>query len=212
MRFATLCVHFPLAQRRKPTTQSHLDTTNCNVMCNSLNALPPSAAPQAYHPKPPMCVYFRINSHKPLRNRPEAQRANRNLYFWVLFSTNLYFWALVSGNLYFWTLFFTNPYFWALFSRNPYFWPPASRQKRNFTCMPRTGHTQSPQRAAQSQPETSFHLNSAHWTHTISADLGRPRSPRNAISPAFRALDTHDLQRGSHFDWPRRCHLRPIEQ
>ena len=27
MRFATLCMHFPLAQRRKPTTQSHPDTT-----------------------------------------------------------------------------------------------------------------------------------------------------------------------------------------
>ena len=27
MRFAILCMHFPLAQRRKPTTQSHFDTT-----------------------------------------------------------------------------------------------------------------------------------------------------------------------------------------
>ena len=39
MRFATLWMHFPLAHRRKPTS-------------NSLNALPPSTAPQTYHPKP----------------------------------------------------------------------------------------------------------------------------------------------------------------
>ena len=72
--------HFPLAQRRKPTTQSHLETTitmrfatprmhfplaqrrhhrasaawnhHYNAIRNTLHALPPSTAPQTHHPKP----------------------------------------------------------------------------------------------------------------------------------------------------------------
>ena len=67
-------------------------------------------------------------------------------------------------------------------------------QKRNFTCIPRTRHARSPQRVALRNQKTQFHLHSAHSTRTISAE-GCTSKSKTAISPAFRALDTHDLRR-----------------
>ena len=71
-------------------------------------------------------------------------------------------------------------------------------QNRNFTCIPRTRHARSPQRVALRNPKTQFHLHSTHSTRTISAE-GCTSKSKNAISPAFRALDTHDLRRGFTF-------------
>ena len=71
-------------------------------------------------------------------------------------------------------------------------------QKRNFTCIPRTRHARSPQRVALRNQKTQFHLHSAHSTRTISAE-GCTSKSKTAISPAFRALDTHDLPRGFTF-------------
>ena len=71
-------------------------------------------------------------------------------------------------------------------------------RNRNFTCIPRTRHARSPQRVALRNPKTQFHLHSAHSTRTISAE-GCTSKSKNAISPAFRALDTHDLRRGFTF-------------
>ena len=71
-------------------------------------------------------------------------------------------------------------------------------RNRNFTCIPRTRHARSPQRVALRNPKSQFHLHSAHSTRTISAE-GCTSKSKNAISPAFRALDTHDLRRGFTF-------------
>ena len=49
--------------------------------------------------------------------------------------------------------------------------------------------------AARDPPETQFHLHSAPSTRSISAE-GCPHSPRNSVSPSFRAFDTLDLRRG----------------
>ena len=73
----------------------------------------------------------------------------------------------------------------------------------NFTCVPRFRHARSPQRVALRNPKSQFHLHSAHSTRTISAE-GCTWKPKNAISPAFRALDTHDLRRGLHFEIQKR--------
>ena len=72
-------------------------------------------------------------------------------------------------------------------------------RNRNFTCIPRTRHARSPQKVALRNPKSQFHLHSAHSTRTISAE-GCTSKSKNAISPAFRALDTHDLRRGLHFE------------
>ena len=69
---------------------------------------------------------------------------------------------------------------------------------RNFTCIPRTWHARSPQRFALRNQKKQFHLHSAHSTRTISAE-GCTSKSKNTISPAFRALDTHDLRRGFTF-------------
>ena len=76
-------------------------------------------------------------------------------------------------------------------------------RNRNFTCIPRTRHARSPQRVALRNPKSQFHLHSAHSTRTISAD-GCTSKSEIAISPAFRALDTHDLRRGLHFEIQKR--------
>ena len=96
-------------------------------------------------------------------------------------------------------------------------------RNRNFTSISRDGHARSPQRVALRNPKSQFHLHSAHSTRTISAEgctskskkrnftciprtrHARPqrvalRNQKNGISPAFRALDTHDLAEGSHFE------------
>ena len=62
-------------------------------------------------------------------------------------------------------------------------------RNRNFTSISRDGHARSPQRVALRNPKSQFHLHSAHSTRTISAE-GCTSKPKNAISPAFRALDT----------------------
>ena len=71
-------------------------------------------------------------------------------------------------------------------------------RNRNFICIPRTRHARSPQRVPLRTPKSQFHLHSAHSTRTISAE-GCTSKSKNAISPAFRALDTHDLRRGFTF-------------
>ena len=76
-------------------------------------------------------------------------------------------------------------------------------RNRNFTCIPRTRHARSPQKVALRNPKSQFHLHSAHSTRTISAE-GCTSKSKNAISPAFRALDTHDLRRGLHFEIQKR--------
>ena len=76
-------------------------------------------------------------------------------------------------------------------------------RNRNFTSISRDGHARSPQRVALRNPKSQFHLHSAHLTRTISAE-GCTSKSKNAISPAFRALDTHDLRRGLHFEIQKR--------
>ena len=71
-------------------------------------------------------------------------------------------------------------------------------RNRNFTSISRDGHARSPQRVALRNPKSQFHLHSAHLTRTISAE-GCASKSEIAISPAFRALDTHDLRRGLQF-------------
>ena len=71
-------------------------------------------------------------------------------------------------------------------------------RNRNFTRIPRTWHARSPQRVALRNPNSQFHLHSVHSTRTISTE-GYTSKSKNAISPAFRALDTHDLRRGFIF-------------
>ena len=77
--------------------------------------------------------------------------------------------------------------------------PRTSYRNRNFTSISRDGHALSPQRVALRNRKSQFHLHSAHLTRTISAE-GCTSKPKKAISPAFRALDTHDLRRGLHFE------------
>ena len=74
---------------------------------------------------------------------------------------------------------------------------------RALACISRTRHARSPQRVARTPDESRSHLHFAHSTRTISAD-GRAHMGRIALSPAFRALDTHDLRRGLRADWTNR--------
>ena len=71
-------------------------------------------------------------------------------------------------------------------------------RNRNFTRIPRTWHARSPQRVALRNQKSQLYLHSAHSTRTISAE-GCTLKSKNAISLAFRALDTHDLRRGFTF-------------
>ena len=66
---------------------------------------------------------------------------------------------------------------------------------RALACISRTRHVRSPQRVARAAGESHSRLHFAHSTRTISAE-GCARSRQIALSPAFRALDTHDLRRG----------------
>ena len=95
-------------------------------------------------------------------------------------------------------------------------------QKRNLTCIWRLRHARSPQRVARDRIITQSHLHFAPSARTISAEgCARPDKTqshlhfapstctisaegcagpnKNAISPAFRAFDTHDLRRGLTF-------------
>ena len=66
---------------------------------------------------------------------------------------------------------------------------------RTLACISRTRHARSPQRVARGPDKSHFRLHFAHSTRTISAE-GCARTGQIALSPAFRALDTHDLRRG----------------
>ena len=74
----------------------------------------------------------------------------------------------------------------------------AHRTNRALACISRTRRARSPQRVARTWDESHSRLHFAHSTCTISAE-GCARSRQIALSPAFRALDTHDLRRGLHF-------------
>ena len=66
---------------------------------------------------------------------------------------------------------------------------------RTLACISRTRHARSPQRVAPDRVKSHSRLHFAHSTRTISAEgCAGPR--QIALSPAFRALDTHDLRRG----------------
>ena len=69
---------------------------------------------------------------------------------------------------------------------------------RTLACISRTRRARSPQRVARALGKSHSRLHVAHPTRTISAE-GCARSRQTALSPAFRALDTHDLRRGLHF-------------
>ena len=71
----------------------------------------------------------------------------------------------------------------------------AHRTNRTLTCISRTRHARSPQRVARAPGESHSRLHFAHSTRTISAE-GCAGTRQIALSPAFRALDTHDLRRG----------------
>ena len=72
----------------------------------------------------------------------------------------------------------------------------AHRTNRTLACISRTRHARSPQRVARTPDKSHSRLHFAHSTRTISAE-GCARTGQIALSPAFRALDTHDLRRGS---------------
>ena len=69
---------------------------------------------------------------------------------------------------------------------------------RTLACISRTRRARSPQRVARAAGKSHSRLHFAHSTRTISAE-GCARTGQIALSPAFRALDTHDLRRGLHF-------------
>ena len=69
------------------------------------------------------------------------------------------------------------------------------RTNRTLACISRTQHARSPQRVARAWDKSHSGLHFAHSTRTISAE-GCARMGQIALSPAFRALDTHDLRRG----------------
>ena len=62
---------------------------------------------------------------------------------------------------------------------------------RALACISRTRHARSPQRVARAPDESRSRLHFAHSTRTISAE-GCARTRQIALSPAFRALDTHE--------------------
>ena len=68
---------------------------------------------------------------------------------------------------------------------------------RTLACISRTRHARSPQRVARAWDKSHSRLHVAHSTRTISAEgCAVPGTGQIALSPAFRALDTHDLRRG----------------
>ena len=75
---------------------------------------------------------------------------------------------------------------------------------RNFTSISRHRHARSLQKVALRNQKSQLYLHSARLTRTISAEGFALRNQKNAISPAFRALDMHDLRRGLHFEIKKR--------
>ena len=65
-------------------------------------------------------------------------------------------------------------------------------------CILRTRHARSPQRVARAPDKSHSRLHFAQSTRVNSAE-GCARAKQIALSPAIRALDTHDLRRGLHF-------------
>ena len=74
---------------------------------------------------------------------------------------------------------------------------------RTLACISRTRHARSRQRVVPDRDKSHSRLHFAHSTRTISAE-GCPRQSQIALSPAFRALDTHDLRRGLPATKPNR--------
>ena len=72
------------------------------------------------------------------------------------------------------------------------------RTNRTLACISRTRHSRSPQRVARAPDKSHSRLHFAYSTRTISAE-GCAHMGQIALSPAFRALRTHDLRRGLPF-------------
>ena len=66
---------------------------------------------------------------------------------------------------------------------------------RSFAWVSRIRHARSPQMIDHANRVTQFRLGFAHPNRAISAE-GWPRTRAIAVSPGFRASDTHDLRRG----------------
>ena len=67
---------------------------------------------------------------------------------------------------------------------------------RTLACISRTRHARSPQRVARTPDKSHSRLHFAYSTRAISAE-GCAGKEQIALPPAFRALDTRDLRRGS---------------
>ena len=69
---------------------------------------------------------------------------------------------------------------------------------RTLACISRTRRARSPQRVARGPGKSHSRLHFARSTRRVSAE-GCARTDPIAVSPALRALDTHDLRRGLPF-------------
>ena len=69
------------------------------------------------------------------------------------------------------------------------------RTNHTLACISRARRARSPQRVARAPAKSHSRLHFAHSTRMISAE-GCARMGQIALSPASRALDTHDLRRG----------------
>ena len=90
-------------------------------------------------------------------------------------------------------------------------WLRRTGPKRTLACTSRPRHARSPQRVAPDRAKTHSRLHFAPSTRTMSAE-GCAGPGQNALSPALRALDTHDLRRGLRRTGPKRtlaCISRP---
>ena len=75
---------------------------------------------------------------------------------------------------------------------------------RALACILRTRHARSPQRVSRAPDESRSRLHFAHSTRTISAE-GCAVISQIALSPASRALNTHDLRRGLRGNFTNRA-------
>ena len=82
---------------------------------------------------------------------------------------------------------------------------------RTLACSLRTRHARSPQRVARAWGKSHSRLHFAHSTRTISAE-GCARMGQIALSPAFGALDKHDLRRGLRVKSPKRAFRTRLRQ
>ena len=72
-------------------------------------------------------------------------------------------------------------------------------RNRNFNSISGDGHARSPQKVKLRNQTWQLYLHSVRSTCTISAEVCASKS-ENATAPAFRALDTRDLRKGSSFE------------